>query len=253
MPQITVLTQTYNRETLLPRAIEAVLSQTFTDFTYLIVDNASTDHTPEIIEKYKKQDSRIQSIRMPENFILHPNCLENRPLLEQMKKLLYQPEDEFHFQLDDDDYMHQDTLEELMRLAKSYQADIATVGSQWVYPDRHMQDKYVFEGTYVYTRVQAVTELLKRERFNNAPGGKLYRKFVCNLDLSTEKLLGHDIYREYRRMCRAKRVVATGQPKYFFYRHGQNTSGLNTAEQITPEKLQVYLESNRERTLFLQR
>ena len=40
MSKVTILTQTYNREHLLPRAIEHVLSQTFTDFTYLIVDNA---------------------------------------------------------------------------------------------------------------------------------------------------------------------------------------------------------------------
>lgn len=251
MSKVTVLTLTYNREHLLPRAIEHVLSQTFTDFTYLIVDNASTDSTREIIANYQKQDSRIQTIRMPKNLILYPDFEDNIPFWEQVAQTLYQPADEYHFQLDDDDYMEKDTLETLVRLIEDYKADIATVGSQWVYPDGSRIDKFVFDGLYTFDRVQAVTELLKREKFNNAAGGKLYRKSVCDLHLSGRRLTS-DIYREYRRLCRVSKMVVTGEPKYYFYRHDKNQSGLNTAAEITPQKMTKYLTSNRERTEFLQ-
>ncbi len=251
MSKVTILTQTYNREHLLPRAIEHVLSQTFTDFTYLIVDNASTDSTREIIADYQKQDSRIQTIRMLKNSILYPDFEGNVPLWNQVEQMLYQPADEYHFQLDDDDYMEKDTLETLVRLIEDYQADIATVGSQWVYPDGSRKDKFVFDGLYTFDRVQAVTELLKREKFNNAAGGKLYRKSVCDIRLSGKKLTS-DVYREYRRLCRVRKMVVTGEPKYYFYRHDKNQSGLNTAAEITPQKMTKYLTSNRERTEFLQ-
>lgn len=251
MSKVTVLTLTYNREHLLPRAIEHVLSQTFTDFTYLIVDNASTDSTREIIADYQKQDSRIQTIRMPKNLILYPDFEDNIPFWEQVAQILYRPADEYHFQLDDDDYMEKDTLETLVRLIEEYQADIATVGSQWVYPDGSRIDKFVFDGLYTFDRVQAVAELLKREKFNNAAGGKLYRKSVCDIRLSGKKLTS-DVYREYRRLCRANKMVVTGEPKYYFYRHDKNLSGLNTAAEITPQKMAKYLTSNRERTEFLQ-
>ena len=251
MSKVTVLTLTYNREHLLPRAIEHVLSQTFTDFTYLIVDNASTDSTREIIANYQKQDSRIQTIRMPKNLILYPEFEDNIPFWEQVAQTLYQPADEYHFQLDDDDYMEKDTLETLVRLIEDYKADIATVGSQWVYPDGSRIDKFVFDGLYTFDRVQAVAELLKREKFNNAAGGKLYRKSVCDIRLSGRKLTS-DVYREYRRLCRVSKMVVTGEPKYYFYRHDKNQSGLNTAAEITPQKMTKYLTSNRERTEFLQ-
>ena len=42
MSKVTIFTLTYNRAFLLPRTIEHVLAQTYTDFTYLIVDNGST-------------------------------------------------------------------------------------------------------------------------------------------------------------------------------------------------------------------
>ena len=252
MSKVTVLTLTYNRAHLLPRAIEHVLSQSFTDFTYLIVDNASTDSTREIIANYQKQDSRIQTIHMPKNFILHPDFEGNVPVWNQVEQILYQPADEYHFQLDDDDYMEKDTLETLVRLIEDYQADVSVVGSQWVYQDGSRKDKYVFDGVYTFNRVQAVTELLKREKFNNAAGGKLYRKSVCDIQLSGKKLTS-DVYREYRRLCRVKKMVVTGEPKYFFYRHDKNQSGLNTTAEITPQKMMKYLTSNRERTLFLQK
>jgi glycosyltransferase involved in cell wall biosynthesis len=55
----------YNGEKYLPEAIESILSETFTDFEFLIVDDGSTDRTQEIINSY--QDPRIRLISNPEN------------------------------------------------------------------------------------------------------------------------------------------------------------------------------------------
>jgi glycosyltransferase involved in cell wall biosynthesis len=43
MPKISVIMLTYDRETLVSRAIESVLAQTFRDFEFIIVDNGSSD------------------------------------------------------------------------------------------------------------------------------------------------------------------------------------------------------------------
>jgi len=57
-PAITVITAVYNGEDFISACIESILSQSFGDFEYLIVDDASTDHTREI----KKQSTTIQKI-----------------------------------------------------------------------------------------------------------------------------------------------------------------------------------------------
>jgi len=60
-PFFSVCIPTYNRANFLPQAIESVLAQDFTDFELIICDNASTDNTQEVVEKY--QDKRIRYCR----------------------------------------------------------------------------------------------------------------------------------------------------------------------------------------------
>ncbi len=62
-PLVSVCTPVYNGGKFLDQCIQGVLKQTFTDFEYIIVDNASTDETAEIVERYRQQDSRIKVYR----------------------------------------------------------------------------------------------------------------------------------------------------------------------------------------------
>lgn len=59
-PKVTVLMAVYNGEKFLRPSIESVLSQTYADFEFLIIDDASSDGTLEIINSYK--DPRIRII-----------------------------------------------------------------------------------------------------------------------------------------------------------------------------------------------
>ena len=64
---LTVLMSIYNGETYLATAIESILSQTFTNFDFLIVDDASTDKSSIILKKFARQDSRIKIITNKQN------------------------------------------------------------------------------------------------------------------------------------------------------------------------------------------
>lgn len=57
-PKISVVMPTYNQSRFIRESIESLLSQTFTDFELIIVDDGSTDNTKEIIERYA--DPRIR-------------------------------------------------------------------------------------------------------------------------------------------------------------------------------------------------
>jgi len=61
---ITVFTSCYNQANHLKKAIESVLSQTYTDFEYLLYDDGSTDETWEIIQSYAKKDKRIRAFKL---------------------------------------------------------------------------------------------------------------------------------------------------------------------------------------------
>ena len=56
MKKITVITPTYNRCNTLYRVYNSLLSQTYTDFEWLVIDDGSTDNTKELIDGYIKEN-----------------------------------------------------------------------------------------------------------------------------------------------------------------------------------------------------
>ena len=58
-PRITVLMPVYDGGRYLSEALESILRQSFGDFELLIVDDGSTDETPEILVSYATRDPRI--------------------------------------------------------------------------------------------------------------------------------------------------------------------------------------------------
>jgi len=60
-PKFTVITITYNAESVLENTIKSVASQTYQQIEYIIVDGASKDGTMEIVKKYNKYISKVVS------------------------------------------------------------------------------------------------------------------------------------------------------------------------------------------------
>lgn len=62
-PHVTVLLCVFNGGGFLHAAIDSILQQTFTDFEFIILDDASTDNTPDILASWAKRDQRIVLMR----------------------------------------------------------------------------------------------------------------------------------------------------------------------------------------------
>lgn len=65
-PRVSVILPAYNREDFVARAIDSVLAQTFTDFELIVVDDASTDGTRSVLERYR-DTPRLRLILSDEN------------------------------------------------------------------------------------------------------------------------------------------------------------------------------------------
>jgi len=67
IPRVSIGVPVYNGERFLEETLESLLGQTYTDFEVLISDNASTDSTPAICERYAATDSRVRYSRSETN------------------------------------------------------------------------------------------------------------------------------------------------------------------------------------------
>jgi glycosyltransferase involved in cell wall biosynthesis len=63
--RVTVLMAVYNGEVYLPEAVRSILDQSYGDFEFLIVDDASTDRSAEVVESFR--DPRIRLLRNERN------------------------------------------------------------------------------------------------------------------------------------------------------------------------------------------
>ena len=67
LPLVSIVLPTYNGARYLAESIESCMAQTHTNWELIIVDDASTDETPEIIARYCEMDDRIKVMRQKTN------------------------------------------------------------------------------------------------------------------------------------------------------------------------------------------
>lgn len=60
-PKISIITVSYNSEGTIEETIKSILSQTYSNLEYIIVDGASTDNTMKIVQKYREKINIILS------------------------------------------------------------------------------------------------------------------------------------------------------------------------------------------------
>ena len=59
-PKISIIVPIYKAEKYLTRCIDSILTQTFTDFELLLIDDGSPDRSGEICDEYAQKDNRIK-------------------------------------------------------------------------------------------------------------------------------------------------------------------------------------------------
>ena len=64
---ISIIMAAYNAEKTIEQAINSVLSQTYTNFELLVVNDCSTDRTAELVKSIAAKDSRVRLISNVKN------------------------------------------------------------------------------------------------------------------------------------------------------------------------------------------
>jgi len=66
-PKVSIIVPVYNREDLLSDTLDSIITQSYTNFELIIVNDASTDNTQKIIDLYGEKDSRLVPLKNNKN------------------------------------------------------------------------------------------------------------------------------------------------------------------------------------------
>lgn len=220
---ITVIVPVYKVEDYLPRCVESILNQTYTDFRIILVDDGSPDNCGKMCDEYAKNDSRI--------VVLHR---ENGGLSAARNTGLdwfYENDNsEYIFFLDSDDWVHPQLFEQLMYPINEYGVKISLCGFQRAYT-REEIDYPKYED--FNCKVLSPEDLLIEHTwdFNYACGKIFHRSLLENIRFPAGKVF-EDTCTTYKALFLCEKVSITPIPLYYYY---QNEAGISHAPWATHE------------------
>lgn len=131
MSRVTVLVAAYNAEKYLETCLDSLVNQTLKDIQIVCIDDASTDSTPAILQKYADKDSRIQILRRNQN--------AGQAVARNMG--IEVADGDYITMLDADDTMSADALEQAVKILDS-DPDTGSVLLRLVYVNGSEQTPY---------------------------------------------------------------------------------------------------------------
>lgn len=204
-PLVSVIMPVYNAEKYVAAAVESILNQTYKNFEFIIVDDASTDSTFEILKDFKNKDKRI---------ILSRNNT-NLGVTKSLNLAVAKASGKYIIRMDADDWSYPNRFELQVELMEK-NPQVVVSGSYVEVCDSNLKTKYTRKYHSMDTDIRKhifryspfahpatiwKTDVLKNERYNETlttcQDYELYfrvgkiGKFM-NLDKSLLKLRMHD-------------------------------------------------------------
>lgn len=212
-PQISILIPAYNTENYIEDCLKSVINQTFSDIEIIVANDASSDKTLEIINKYANLDKRIKIINNELNL---GAALTRNVLLDNARG-------EYILFLDSDDYVDSSLVEKLYKKISSEKADLCLYGMYEVL------DSILNLKDYNDARLFEINENLYFSHYETCL--KCYkREFLDSLNLRfMDEYLFEDVIFSIKSFLNAKKIAILKENLYF-YRVSVNNSETQRAK-----------------------
>lgn len=209
VPLISILIPVYQVERYLGRCLDSVLAQTYPNLEICMVDDGSTDGSPQIARRYAEEAS--VPVRL--------SVAEHLGVSHARQRLLEQAGGEYLFFLDSDDYLDPRTIETLYQLAVRHSADIVQCKMGHTGEDALPPMDVSFPDEQVYPdRESSMTAFLSADSALRVMlAGKLYRREMLQGIQFPLGKIHEDEAVMHRIMDRAGAVVTTNLPLYHYY------------------------------------
>lgn len=237
---VSVFIPAYNAAPFLARAIESVFAQTYQDFDLWVIDDASTDHTPEVITPYLSHD-RLTYVRNRRNLGMSANWNKGIELAQG----------KYIAKLDADDFYHPGFLKEIVSVLEANPSvGLAFCGVNW-----HVNSRE--EAFLPYTTSWVAEGDLFLE--NNLRQFVTHSATVCvraecyqRLGGFVEQMRMHSDWEMWTRIAAYYKVAYVNQILATMVRHSDNCTTQSRFDTRSPDDLSLWLRLLDEGTLTYQ-
>lgn len=187
----------YNAKKYVGEAIESILDQTYKNFECIIVDDASTDETPTILESYRKKDARITVIRNE----------SNKGVTKSLNNALRLARGKYIVRMDADDWSYPERLQLQVNLMERH-TDVVVSGSFIEVCDSNLQMKYL-------RKYQLNDSNIRKHVFRYSPfahPATIWRADVLKREKYDERIAICQDYELYFRVGKYGKYMNIGRP-----------------------------------------
>lgn len=216
---VTVIVCIYNGEKYLKECVDSVINQDYTNFEVILVDDGSTDTSPEIVDSYKN-DNRV--------IIIHQ---KNSGVSISRNNALAISNGKYVCIVDQDDVISTDYISYLYDLCVSNDADIALTPTVDKFFDRTIEDNSIDQVSVITGREAVITMLY--HKFVIAPWNKIIKKSLMDsneIKFNPDYFNGEGFAFSIECFQAAKKVVV-GNKKIYHYRVGDPTTGASVYKE----------------------
>ena len=214
---VSIIVPVYNVAPFLDECIASIVSQSYTEWEAILVDDGSTDGSSNICDCWSKKDSRIK--------VIHQS---NSGVSTARNNGIDAASGEYITFVDSDDYVDESYLQEMINATKKSPCDIVVSGVKYKYKNR---EEKIFapskKCSFTLSQENCVTfvELNKVHLFY-APYSKLYRSDIIkgnNIAFPKGISYGEDLLFIYNYLSHTKNIACTTQVNYNYRILGSGT------------------------------
>lgn len=236
--KISVIVPAYNVAAWIPRCMDSILRQTYTNLEIIAIDDGATDDSGKIIDQYAEKDPRVIAVHK-----------KNEGLVALRETGIQLATGDYVGFVDGDDEIVPDFYQRLLNNAVQYNADISHCGMEYCFYDGRVINHGNTGKFLVMHHEEGLAALLEGNIVEPSLCNKLYKKeLLPSSCLDPDIVNNEDLLRNFILFSRAKVSVYDDFCGYKYWRRGEsmsnNSNSEATAEQVLKARRQILNNSD---------
>ena len=224
-PKISIIVPVYKVEKYLRRCLDSIVTQTFTDWECILIDDGSPDNSGKICDEYAEKDNRFR--------VIHK---QNEGVAKARLTAFEHSIGEYITFVDSDDYLTKEALSVMKNCLEENNVDVAAFSFFDVINGKNIKDNRPLNGYYNRNGINQIKQdnLLFDNNFKKAGlpfflWTKLFKRTSLNKSIKTciDFWYGEDAVCFFNTLETIESLYISDKPVYYYYHHENETTNKN--------------------------